>query len=57
MFDLKTYNDQKFAEAYAAGLYNVNRLQDRWDRDLTRDEVVMEEESVTVFDGSNETLS
>ena len=30
VFDLETYNDQKFAEAYAAGLYDVNRLRDRW---------------------------
>ena len=28
-FDLETYNDQDFAEAYAAGFYGGNRLQDR----------------------------
>ena len=26
VFDLETYNDEKFAEACAAGLYDVNRL-------------------------------
>ena len=31
-FDLETYNEQKFAETYAAGLHDVNRLRDRWDR-------------------------
>ena len=25
VFDLETYNDQEFAEAYAAGLYDLNR--------------------------------
>ena len=29
VFDLETYNDQKFAEAFASGFYNVNRLRDR----------------------------
>ena len=42
VFDLETYNDQEFAEAYAAGLYDVNRLRDKWDRDLTSDELVTE---------------
>ena len=51
--DLETYNDQEFAEAYAAGLYDVNRLRYRWDRDLTPDENVTEKDSVIVFDGSN----
>ena len=37
VFDLETHNDQEFAEAYAAGLYDVNRLKDKWDRDLTPD--------------------
>ena len=35
VFDLETLNDQEFAEAYAAGVYDVKRLRDRWDRDLT----------------------
>ena len=53
VFDLETHNDEEFAEAYAAGLYDVNRLRDKWDRDLTDDELVLEKENVTVFDASN----
>ena len=53
VFDLETHNDQEFAEAYAAGLYDVNRLRDRWHRDLTPDELVIQRENVTVFDASN----
>ena len=29
VFDLETHNDQEFAESYAAGLNDVNRLRDR----------------------------
>ena len=53
VFDLETHNDQEFAEAYAAGLFDVNRLKDKWDRELTGDELVIERENVTVFDASN----
>ena len=53
VFDLETHNDQEFAEAYAAGLYDVNRLHDKWDRDLTPDELVIERKNVTIFDASN----
>ena len=53
VFDLETHNDQEFAEAYAAGLYDVNRLRDKWDGDLTPDELVIEREYVTVFDASS----
>ena len=53
IFDLETHNDQEFAEAYAAGLYDVKRLRDRWHRDLTPNELVIERENVTVFDASN----
>ena len=53
VFDLKTYNDQEFAEAYAAGLYDVHRLRDKWDRDLTVQEIETERETVIVFDSSN----
>ena len=53
VFDLETHNDQEFAEAYAAGLYDVNRLKDKWDRDLTPDELILERKNVTVFDTSN----
>ena len=34
-------------------MYDVNRLRDKWDRDLTPDELVIERENVTVFDSSN----
>ena len=53
VFDLETHNDQEFAEAYAAGLYDVNRLHDKWDRDLTPDELVMERKNVLISDASN----
>ena len=53
VFDSETHKDQEFAEAYAAGLYDVNLLKDKWDRDLTSDELVVERQNVTVFDASN----
>ena len=31
----------------------MNRLPDKWDRDLTTDEIETERENVSVFDGSN----
>ena len=48
----ETYNDQELAEAHAAGLHDVNRLGDRWDRDLTVQEMETEIENVVVFDKS-----
>ena len=53
VFDLETHNDEEFAEAFAAGLYDVNRLRDCWHRDLTSNELIIERENVTVFDASN----
>ena len=53
VFDLETHNDQEFAEAHAAGLYDVIRLHDKWDRDLTNDELATEKQNVTVFDAYN----
>ena len=53
VFDLETCNVVRFAKAYAAGLNDVNRFRDRWDGDLTVDEIVTEKDNVTVFDGSN----
>ena len=53
VFDLETQNDQEFAETYAAGLYDVNRLRHRWHRDLTPHELVIERKNVTIFDASN----
>ena len=49
VFDLETSHDQEFAEVYAAALYDVNRLRDWWDRDLTAEEILPEREYVTVF--------
>ena len=51
--NLETYNGQEFAEAYASGLYKVNRLRVRRDGDLTIDELVIRKDIFTVFDGSN----
>ena len=53
VFDLETHNDQEFAEAYAAGLYDVNRLKDCWHRDLNSNELVIDRKNVNVFDSSN----
>ena len=53
VFDLETQNDNEFAETYGVGLYDVNRLRDKWDRDLTNNELVIERKNVTVFDASN----
>ena len=53
VFDLETYNDEEFAEAYAAGLYVVNRLRDRWYRNLRDGERETERENITVFDRYN----
>ena len=53
VFDLETHNDQEIAEAYAAGLYDVNRFRDKRDRGFTSDELETEREKFTVFDGSN----
>ena len=47
--ELETYNDQEFAEAYAAGLYDVNLLRYRWDRDLTPEEIQSEWKYIIVF--------
>ena len=53
VFDLETNNDQEFAEAYAAGLYDVYRLRDKWDRHLTVQQGETERKNVVVFDASN----
>ena len=52
IFDLENCIDQEFAEACSAGLYDVNRLRGKWDRDITSDELENKSENVTVFDGS-----
>ena len=53
VFDLETHNDQEFAEAYAVGLCDVNRLKDCWQRDLNTNELIRERKHVTIFDASN----
>ena len=53
VFDLETHNDQEFAEAYAAGFYDVNRLKDCWYRDLKNNELIIERNHVTIFNASN----
>ena len=53
VFEFEICNDQYFAEAYAAGLYDVIFLGDMWDWDLTPDKIITEKGNVTVFDGSN----
>ena len=53
VFDMGTYYDQKYAEANAAGLYDVNRLPEMWYRDLTPDAIETEKEYVIVSDISN----
>ena len=53
VFDLETHNDQEFAEAYAVGLYDVNRSKDCWYRDLNSNELLIERNHVNVFDASN----
>ena len=50
VFDLETYNYQEFAEAYAAGLYDVNRLPDKWDRDITVHEMKTQKSVVVLMD-------
>ena len=53
VFYSETYKDQEFAEAFASGIYDVNRLRGKWNRDLTGDKLRVEKDNVTVFDGSN----
>ena len=48
VFDLELCNDQEFAEAYVSGLYDVNPLRDKRDKDLTPVEIVIEKEKITV---------
>ena len=52
VFGLETYNDLDFAEAYAAGFYDVNRLRDKMDSYLSVQETETERENVIVFDKS-----
>ena len=53
VFDLEIYNDQRLAEAYATSLYDVNRLRDHLDGDLTPDEFEKGGKVVIDFDGSS----
>ena len=47
VIDLETCINQESAEE--SGLYDVNRSGDRWNRDLTPDEIVIEKDNVIVF--------
>ena len=53
MFDIETQNNQEFAEADAGGLYDENCWRDKWDIDLTVQEMKTERENVSVFIGSD----
>ena len=46
VFDLETYNKEEYATPYAAGIYNANRLHETWKRDLTTDQIGIEETNV-----------
>ena len=52
IIDSETYNDREYAKTYAARLYYVNCLGDKWDRDLTCKEIEVERENVIVYDKS-----
>ena len=54
VIDVKTYNDQEFAEAYGSGLYDLNHSGETWDTDITPDEMMKEKDNITAFDGSFE---
>ena len=49
VFDLETYNDQEFADSYAAGIYDVSCLQNKWNRDLTYNELETGRKNVTIL--------
>ena len=53
VFDFDTYIDQEFGEAYAAGSYDMIRLRDSWDRDLTCKEIQIKRKNIIVFDRSD----
>ena len=54
-FDLETCNveNQLYCEAYAAGVYHLNRLYECFNGDLTEKELQIERENVHVFDPEN----
>ena len=49
VFDLETCNDQDFAEAYAAVIYDVKRSRDKWDRNITTEEIQTERKYIIVL--------
>ena len=57
-FDLETCNieNQLYCEAYAAGVYHLNRLYECFKGDLTEKELEIERENVNVFDRRNNNL-
>ena len=52
VFHLETRNDQKIAEAYGAGFLDINRLRDRWDKDITPAGIQTKKNYSTVFSKS-----
>ena len=55
VFDLETCNaeNQQYCKPYAAGVYQLNRLYERFNGDLTDKELQIEREHVDVFDREN----
>ena len=53
VFESQAFNVEIFAESYAAVLFDLSRLQDRWDRDIAPDELVTEKDSVIISGRSN----
>ena len=47
------YNEKEYATPYAAGLYDLNRLRNMWNKDLTHEEIETKKENVIVFDQYN----
>ena len=57
VFNLKTYNKKEDATPYRAGLYNVNRLREVWNRDLTPDGKAIEKKMLSFLMNPMDTLS
>ena len=54
-FDLETCNvdNQIYCEAFAASVYHLSRLNERFKGDLTEKEIEIERQHVRVFDREN----
>ena len=49
IFDLETYIEKEYASPFAAGLYDVNRLREMWNKGLFPDETVIEKKECYGF--------